>query len=50
MQMTGAPVNESCAAGWTKTGCVGSEVYQKINCLLYFMIFILKTERYRAFK
>ena len=50
MQMTGAPVKESCAGGWTKTGCVGSEVYQKINWLLYFMIFILKTERYRAFK
>ena len=29
--MTGAPVNESCVGGLTKTGCVGSEVYQKIN-------------------
>ena len=42
MQMTGAPLNESCVGGLTKTGCVGTKVYQKINCLLYFMIFILK--------
>ena len=50
MQMTGAPVNESCVGGLTKTGYVGTKVYQKINCLLYFTIFILKTERHCAFK
>lgn len=48
--MTEALVNDSCVGGLTKTGCVGTKVYQKINCLLYFTIFILKTERHCAFK
>ena len=49
--MTGAPINEGCVAGLTKTGCVGTEsLAQNKLCLLYFIIFILKTEWHCEFK
>ena len=38
--MTGAPLNESCVGGLTKTGCVGTKVYQKINYVFYILLFL----------